>query len=267
MVKTPSSVERLLVQRNVDLFFVLVHRFWPIKVGRHPRDLHPLEVLGLLVEKLHGLPQRLLHLVNRQVSNVEACCDVHSRRDIHHRVDEPTGGCNHWEGTILLADHLRQAAGLVPRRHQEDVAACHHLMLHLGVETDVAAHALAVRVLHVPQHVAMATLAIAHHDQLASPCNAIACVVHQPRDGLSQNIHTFLPCQTTHEADHANVRVLVHVEESLQSELVCPLAGQVVADGEVVGHVRVHLGIPAVVDAVEDALDAVGLRLRPDEIL
>mmetsp|Transcript_1841 Transcript_1841/g.5296 ORF Transcript_1841/g.5296 Transcript_1841/m.5296 type:complete len:347 (-) Transcript_1841:729-1769(-) len=256
-----------LVQGNVDLLLVLVHRLGPIEVGLHRIHLQLAELGRALVEQLHSLPQGLLHLVSGQVRHVKACRCRHTLGDVYDGVHQAARRCDDREGAVLLADHLRQAAWLVSRGHQEDVAPRHHLVLDLGVEAHVPAHPPFEGVLHVTQHVAVALVPVAHHDELRPPCDAVAGVVHKPRDALAQHVDALLPRQPADKADDADVRILAQVQQPLQGELIRPFAADVVAHGVVVEDVGVHIGVPAVVDAVQDAGQAVRLVLRADEVL
>mmetsp|Transcript_86050 Transcript_86050/g.267367 ORF Transcript_86050/g.267367 Transcript_86050/m.267367 type:complete len:399 (+) Transcript_86050:183-1379(+) len=256
-----------VVERMVDVLFVLVHGLGPVEVHLHGRTLHAIEVVRLLHVKLHGPVQHVLHLVCSQVRNVEARGFVDPSGDVRHRVHKAARRVNHWECAVQLGVHLGQAAGLVARGHEEEVAARHHLVLDLGVETHVATDAAAEAALRPPQGLGVLLLAVAHQDQLHVAGHAIARVLHQPTDDLPNDIHPLLPGEAPDKADEHCAWVLVQAHLVLQHGLVAALALFEVLHRVPPGNLLIDQGVPAVIHAVQDASEAQAVGLAAHDVL
>mmetsp|Transcript_128170 Transcript_128170/g.180822 ORF Transcript_128170/g.180822 Transcript_128170/m.180822 type:complete len:214 (+) Transcript_128170:70-711(+) len=173
-----STDRRVLVEHDVYLPFILIHGFGPVVIALHGRALHPTEILPALQIQLHSSVHGLLERVGAQRADMEARCHLNALGDILHRVDEASGGMYNGQRPVHLRVHLREAAGLVAGWHQEQVATRHHLVLHLGVETNVAANAATVIGFGPSQCVRVLPVAISHHNQLHLARDAVARVLH-----------------------------------------------------------------------------------------
>mmetsp|Transcript_66670 Transcript_66670/g.184228 ORF Transcript_66670/g.184228 Transcript_66670/m.184228 type:complete len:200 (-) Transcript_66670:496-1095(-) len=167
-----------IVQRCVDGLLIFVHGLRPVEVLVHCVALHLPELRRLLHVQFSSPVQDLLHLLWRQRRHVEACGRLCADRDVLDRVDQAAGGVHHRQGAIPLRVHLRQAAGLIAGGHQEQVACPHQEVLHLGVEAHIPADATLVCALRPSQSIGVLPLPIAHHNDLATPCHAITCILY-----------------------------------------------------------------------------------------
>mmetsp|Transcript_59543 Transcript_59543/g.172453 ORF Transcript_59543/g.172453 Transcript_59543/m.172453 type:complete len:236 (+) Transcript_59543:226-933(+) len=219
------------------------------------------------MEQIHGLIQHLLCPVDGHVRDHEAGGLLEAHGDVHDRVDQAACRVHDRERAILLRVHLRQTARLVARGHQEEVAAGHHLMFDGWVEAHVATSTASVGGLGPAQGVRVLLFAVAHHDELRAPGNAVAGVVHQPRNHLRDDVNALLPRQAADEADKAHVRILRQAQRLLQVRLVRALALDEVVGVEVLEDFVVRVRVPNVVDAVEDAAQAKTVRLPAHIVL
>mmetsp|Transcript_60060 Transcript_60060/g.168360 ORF Transcript_60060/g.168360 Transcript_60060/m.168360 type:complete len:230 (+) Transcript_60060:550-1239(+) len=173
---------------------------------------------------------------------------------------------HNWQRAIPLGVHLWQAAGLIARRHEEEVAPTHQQVLDLRVKAYIAAHPALVGVLCPPQRVGVLLLAIAHHDNLAAACHAIPRILHEPIDDLHHDVDALLPSQAAHEADKHNFGVLEEAKLLLDRSLVRGLASDEVVDRVLRVQVLVGLRVPHVIDAVQDAAQPERIALGADEV-
>mmetsp|Transcript_73448 Transcript_73448/g.212728 ORF Transcript_73448/g.212728 Transcript_73448/m.212728 type:complete len:202 (+) Transcript_73448:620-1225(+) len=171
------------------------------------------------------------------------------------------------QGAIPLGVHLRQSARLVAGWHQEQVTARHEKMLDFRVEAHIAADLALEGALRPPERVGVLLLALAHHDDLAATRHAIAGILHQPTNDLHHHIDALLPCQTPDETDEDRAGILVQSKLLLHRRLVCCLTRLEIIRRVLDGYILVGLGIPHVVDAVEDAAESQCITLCAHVVL
>mmetsp|Transcript_59540 Transcript_59540/g.172435 ORF Transcript_59540/g.172435 Transcript_59540/m.172435 type:complete len:396 (+) Transcript_59540:64-1251(+) len=258
-----STHERRVVQSPVDVFLVFVDPRAPRKVRLHASPLHGLEDIRLAVESVQGLVAHLLVFVNVQGQDAETRGLLLGLND--DGVLQAATQCDDGDAAIPLGAHLRQAARLVPRRHEEEVAAGHHLVLHFWIEAHKAADSPRVGGLTPTQRIGVLPLAVSHHDQLRAARNAVAGVLHQPVNDLHHDVHTFLPSQAADEANQYDVGLLPQSQLLLKLGLVGTLALDKILHRKIDVDVLVRLWVPAVVDAVQDADQSQGVALSGDE--
>mmetsp|Transcript_62383 Transcript_62383/g.163752 ORF Transcript_62383/g.163752 Transcript_62383/m.163752 type:complete len:320 (+) Transcript_62383:247-1206(+) len=258
-------VERGVRHRVVDVLLVLLNGARPVEVARHPVLHETLVLLGVLVEGLHGEPHALLPLVRGEGGHVVAVGGLLGRlvrgAGVLDAVLEPASGVDHRHGTVGEGHHLRDAAGLVAGGHEQEVAACHHVTLHLRAEARVSAHPALVLGLHGLEPLRQVFVAVAHEDDLHATCNAVPLVLQHPvDDALLQDVDALLRGKPADKADQARCRVLVQAQALLEERLADRLPGQVLRP-EVRGDVLVRRRVPGVLDAVLDARQINALSL------
>mmetsp|Transcript_32659 Transcript_32659/g.76272 ORF Transcript_32659/g.76272 Transcript_32659/m.76272 type:complete len:407 (-) Transcript_32659:455-1675(-) len=161
---------------------------------------------------------------------------------------------------VLLCVHLRQAARLVARGHEEDVGPRQDLVLELGREPNIPGDLPLVLPLCIAEEACILLISASHHDELHVTCHSVI-VVHQPRENGLEKVDTLLVRKAPDEADQRHVGVLVHPQVRLNVELARPLPSQVIRAVEVVKplelctEVVISLRVPlALINTVEDAI-------------
>mmetsp|Transcript_57984 Transcript_57984/g.165093 ORF Transcript_57984/g.165093 Transcript_57984/m.165093 type:complete len:357 (-) Transcript_57984:1683-2753(-) len=265
-----SPLDGLGLHGPVDVLLVLIERLRPIIVAVHGVQLHLLRQILLLVIHLQRLPQPLFELVLVEPGEQE----TRGRAAVPRLVPQADDGvletpCLVHDGqrAVLLGVHLGQPAGLVLRGHQQEVAAGHHPVLHLGVEADVAADAALEVLLRGADLPLVAPVALAHHDQLHPAVHAVARVGQQPGDDLVDQMYALLVAQAPAEADEARARVLVEAQLLLQCSLALWLPLLEALRREVDWNVRIRHGAPLVGDAVEYTLEPPLAALLPQGVV
>mmetsp|Transcript_59541 Transcript_59541/g.172440 ORF Transcript_59541/g.172440 Transcript_59541/m.172440 type:complete len:262 (+) Transcript_59541:64-849(+) len=245
-----STHERRVVQSPVDVFLVFVDPRAPRKVRLHASPLHGLEDIRLAVESVQGLVAHLLVFVNVQGQDAETRGLLLGLND--DGVLQAATQCDDGDAAIPLGAHLRQAARLVPRRHQEEVAPGVQHVLELRVEL-AGGHAtpplvgLLVHLLHE------VLVAVAGQQHLHSAGDVVACVDHHPVQTLENQVNALLRCQTAYERHHHHVRVLLQPDLLLQLQLAGTLAFNEISLVVVLREERVGPRVPCDhVDAVQD---------------
>eukprot|EP00429_Kryptoperidinium_foliaceum_P038666 CAMPEP_0176176678 /NCGR_PEP_ID=MMETSP0120_2-20121206/90495_1 /TAXON_ID=160619 /ORGANISM="Kryptoperidinium foliaceum, Strain CCMP 1326" /LENGTH=420 /DNA_ID=CAMNT_0017514723 /DNA_START=50 /DNA_END=1312 /DNA_ORIENTATION=+ len=216
-----SAHEGRVAERPIDVLLVLVNTRAPREVGLHASALHVLEQLRLVVEGVQRAIADLLVLVDVKRQDPKPCCQL--RRLHNHRVLQAATHRDDRHTAVALRAHLWQAAGLVPRRHEQEVAASVHHVLQLGVELQRgdAAWPLLRLLIDVP-HVAL--VAVAHEQHLNPAGDAVAGVGHHPIQRLANEVDALLHRQAPHKGEQHDVRVFLQPHLLLQLQLACPLA-------------------------------------------
>mmetsp|Transcript_104555 Transcript_104555/g.312263 ORF Transcript_104555/g.312263 Transcript_104555/m.312263 type:complete len:519 (+) Transcript_104555:320-1876(+) len=160
------------------------------------------------------------------------------------------------DGPVLLRVHLREAARLILRRHEEEVAPRHHPVLDRRVEAHVAADAARVGRLRAAQLPLVPRVAPAHQDHLGSAAHAATLVVHEPVDDAGDELHALLGAEAAAEADEGGVRIPRQPQLLLQRRLAPALSLHEVRGTVPPRDVRISQGAPLVRDAVQDSRQA-----------
>merc|ERR1740121_1089918 len=95
------------------------------------------------------------------------------------------------DGSISYGAHLRDATRLVPRGHQQEVAAGNHLALHLRAEAVITTNSALVLRLGPLEHITVARVAVAHYHEL-NAIHAILAVLHHPFHTSPEHVDALL---------------------------------------------------------------------------
>ena len=172
-----------------------------------------------------------------------------------HGVAQAAGLAHDGHGAVAQRDHLRQAAGLKQRGHQEHVRACVDAVRQLVVHLEARRDASRIGRLGPLEQIGVLGVAHAQHDQLEAG-------IHQLADDALDQIQALLVRQTRDHADERRLGVDGQAQLALQALLAVFLAAQ--GEGAVVGVDHgILLGVIVVhVDAVEDAHQVVAARAQ-----
>ena len=230
---------------------VVVCRTLPRVVSPHSLGLQLPPCLLVGPEDLAGIQHRVCHLVGVHVGEREArsLARVLVVRD--DGVAESSRLAHHRQRAVSHGDHLRQAARLELRRHQQKVAARIHAVAEGVVKGDARAHLVAVDGIEVAERVFLVGVARTEDRHLHA-------ALHELAHGVADEAEALLVGQATDHDDERTRRILGQTQLLLQRALVLRLLVQrrdvVVRRDELVGG-----RIPqVVVDAVQDAHQGLG---------
>mmetsp|Transcript_74912 Transcript_74912/g.231410 ORF Transcript_74912/g.231410 Transcript_74912/m.231410 type:complete len:600 (+) Transcript_74912:250-2049(+) len=253
-----SSAGRGL-QRPIDVLLVLVQGPRPVEVRADGVGLHLAEHVLVVLEDVHRLVQPFFEGVLLKGREEEARGSLSVAGHVPQALDRVLqAAClvNHRQGGILLGIHLGQPARLVLRRHENEVAARHHAVLHVGVEAHVAADAALVHALGLLDLPGVLLVAFAHHDHLHAAVHAVALVLQQPAQDAGDQVYALLVAEPATETQQAEVGILVESQLLLQLLLAEGLCLHEVLGSKVPGDRPVRDWAPLVRDAVENATHA-----------
>ena len=160
------------------------------------------------------------HIMRVVVKEREAVARVVVVVIAQHRIAQAAGFAHDGHAAIAQGDHLRQAAGLKLRGHQEHIRAGIDAVRQLVIHLEARGHAARILLLRPAEQVDIAAFAHAQYHQLY-------VFFHDLADHMIHQIQALLRGQAAHHADDGHAGIKRQAQTLLQGGLALGAAGQI----------------------------------------